>query len=81
MWRAGQTLPQCLVESEAREVEETQVLLCYHAVEVVTAETNVSTAASEDKAGNVLTHWAHSSLSLYQGATSARERFDAGREV
>lgn len=38
MWCAGGTLPQCLVESESREVEETQVLLRYHAVEVVTAD-------------------------------------------
>lgn len=31
-------LPQRLVEGEAREVEETQVLFCHHAVKVVTAE-------------------------------------------
>lgn len=43
-------LPQRLVEGEAREVEETQVLFCHHAVKVVTAEKkNASTAASEDK--------------------------------
>lgn len=61
VWCASQTLPQRLVESEAREVEETQVLLGNHAVEVVTAGTNVqAAAASEDKPGKVLTHWAHS---------------------
>lgn len=41
LWCADESLPQCLVKSEAREVEETQILFCYHAAEVITAETDV----------------------------------------
>lgn len=33
--------PQCLVDTEAREVEETQILLCDHAAEVITADTQM----------------------------------------
>lgn len=32
--------PQSLVQTEAREVEETQIFFCHHATEVVAAETN-----------------------------------------
>ncbi len=30
--------PQCLVKSEACEVEETQILFCYHTAEVITVD-------------------------------------------
>lgn len=33
--------PQRLVDTEAREVEETQILLCDHAAEVITADTQM----------------------------------------
>lgn len=35
--------PQSLVQTEAREVEETQIFFCHHATEVIAAETNTHT--------------------------------------